>query len=119
MIQLNLFEQTTALKQQCDMLRKAEKPITIDETSTFKFLYKQISRALNFANKNCTKVRTGQVAYSPEVQKVVGKGHNSSSHLSTYHDERKERTSEIKGTRKYSITQDLRHLLRWMRHLMH
>ena len=72
-IRLKLFEQTIALKQQCDMLRKADRPITIDETNTLEFLYKQIRRALNFADKNCTKVRSGQVAYSPEVRKALGK----------------------------------------------
>ena len=111
MIRLNLFEQTiVTLKQQCDMLRKADRPITIDETNTLEFLYKQIRRALNFADKNCTKVRSGQVAYSPEVRKAYITMKGRKGHP---------RTREQERIIKNSTTQDQRHLQRWMRHLMH
>ena len=55
------------------MLRKTKRPITQDETATLEALYHQICRALNYADKTCTKARTGQVAYSPEVRKALGK----------------------------------------------
>ena len=72
-IRMNLYEKTVNLKKQCDMLRKAKRPITRDETATLEALYHQIRRALNYADKTCTKARTGQVAYSPEVRKALGK----------------------------------------------
>ena len=36
-------------------------------------MYRQIRRALNYADKRCKKVRQGKIPYSREIRKALGK----------------------------------------------
>ena len=48
---MNLHAKTVALKAECDRLREHKEHITQDVKDTMESLFKQIRRALNYADK--------------------------------------------------------------------
>ena len=69
---MNLHAKTIALKAECDRLRENKEHITQDVKDTTESLFKQIRRALNYADNRCTKIRQGKIPYSRKIRKALG-----------------------------------------------